>query len=127
MSHLTPNYHRFCKTERRRATIALVASLTLSAMPASPAQDVYRQLTGVVTDRGNEPLKGAIVEVENENTKSVVSYITDREGRFDFKRLREDTDYVIWATYRGTRSKSRELSHFNGKDHPEFKFVIRLD
>lgn len=124
---MTWNCPKFCKTGRRRATIALAALVTLCAMPASTAQDVYRQLTGVVTDRGNEPLKGAIVEVQNENTKSIVSYITDREGRFDFKRLREDTDYVIWATYRGTRSKSRELSHFNGKDHPEFKFVIRLD
>lgn len=124
---MTRNCHKFCKPGPRRATIALAALLALDAMPALPVQDVYRELTGIVTDRGNEPLKGAVVEVQNENTKSVLSYITDREGRFDFKRLREDTDYVIWATYRGTRSKSRELSHFNGKDHPEFKFVIRLD
>ncbi len=124
---MTRNRNDFCQTPGRRASIALIVLVSLGILPASIAQDVYRELTGVVTDRSNEPLKGAIVEVENENTKSVVSYITDREGRFDFKRLREDTDYMIWATYRGTRSKSRELSHFNAKDHPEFKFVIKLD
>lgn len=101
--------------------------LTLAIFAPLLGQDVYRELTGSVTDRGDEPLRGAIVEVQDETTRAVTSYITDREGHFDFKRLREDTDYRIWATYRGTRSKSRELSHFSSKDHPNFKFVIKLD
>lgn len=124
---MTPNHGQHVFHLAGRATLGLVLVSALLLPPLFAAQDVYRELVGTVTDHGNEPLKGAIVQVENENTKSVVSYITDREGRFDFKRLREDTDYLVWATYRGSRSKSRELSHFNGKEHPTFQFVIKLD
>lgn len=116
-----------CTFAATQARLVIAAAAGLLFVPGLRGQNVYRELVGVVTDRGDEPLKGAIVEVEDENTHAVVSYITDKEGHFDFKRLREDTDYQIWATYRGVRSKSRELSHFDSKEHPEFKFVIKLD
>ena len=81
-----------------------------------PGQPTFRNLTGTVQDRHHEPLKGAVVEIENEDTKSVISYITDRSGRYSFRRLQGEADYRVWFTYRGQRSEVRELSQFN--DHP---------
>lgn len=79
-------------------------------------QPTLRTLNGTVRDRHHEPLNGAVVEIENENTKGVISYVTDRSGRYSFKRIQGEVDYRVWFTYRGQRSKVRELSQFD--DHP---------
>ncbi len=69
-------------------------------------------------------MKGAIVQVQNEQTNSVVSYIADANGFYSFKRLSSDADYMIWATFRGRRSKDHELSHFDSKNHVVVDLVI---
>lgn len=79
-------------------------------------QPTLRNLNGTVQDRHHEPLNGVVVEIENENTKGVISYVTDRSGRYSFKRIQGEVDYRVWFTYRGQRSKVRELSQFD--DHP---------
>jgi Carboxypeptidase regulatory-like domain len=91
-----------------------VMSLLLCAASLS-GQPTLRNLTGTVQDRHHEPLNGAVVEIENENTKGVISYITDRSGRYIFKRIPGEVDYRVWFTYRGQRSGIRELSQFD--DH----------
>jgi hypothetical protein len=92
-----------------------VIGLLLYAAPLS-GQPTLRNLTVTVQDRHHEPLNGAVVEIENENTKGVISYITDRSGRYSFKRIQGEVDYRVWFTYRGQRSRVRELSQFD--DHP---------
>lgn len=82
----------------------------------SSGQATLRNLNGTAEDRHHEPLNGAVVEIENENTKGVISYVTDRSGRYSFKRIQGEVDYRVWFTYRGQRSKVRELSQFD--DHP---------
>jgi hypothetical protein len=88
-------------------------------------QPTFRNLTGTVQDRHHEPLKGAIVEIENEDTKSVLSYITDRSGRYSFKRLEGEADYRVWFTYRGQRSKVKEWSQFDVHHNATINLVIK--
>lgn len=107
-------HRRAAMNTRLLATISLVIGLLLYAAPLS-GQPALRNLTGTVQDRQHEPLNGAVVEIENENTKGVISYITDRSGRYSFKRIQGEVDYRIWFTYRGRRSGVRELSQFD--DH----------
>lgn len=92
------------------------------------AQDTHpRDLIGTVTDHGSrEPLKGAVVLLENESSKEITSYLTDAGGNYLFKRLRNDTDYLVWARYRGKESKQGELSHFDSNQHPVIHLVIEL-
>ncbi len=114
--------------QNRPASLCLLAGTFLLAVPISRAQqDLPRTLTGTVTDRSKEPLKGAIVEVQNESTTSIVSYITDASGTFAFKRLSSNADYRVTVTYRGHHPKARELSHFDSNANPVFHFVIKLD
>ncbi len=89
-------------------------------------QHTQRDLTGTVTDRHHEPLKGAVVEVHDEATDAIVSYITDRSGRYSFKRLDGETDYRVWATYRGQRSQVRKLSQFDTKKVKTLDLVIQM-
>ena len=102
--------------------LCAILLLTIDAV----AQPTPRDLTGTVTDRHHEPLAGAVVQVHDENTDSVISYITPRTGRYSFKRLSSDDDYTVVAIYRGYRSKSHNLSKFDSKTNPEIRLVIKM-
>jgi hypothetical protein len=109
----------------RLLAVALAAmGLLLYAAPLS-GQPTLRNLTGTVQDRHHEPLNGAVVEIENENTKGVISYITDRSGRYSFKRIRGEVDYRVWFTYRGQRSRVRELSQFDDHQNAIINLVAK--
>ncbi len=90
------------------------------------AQPTYRNLQGTVRDRHHEPLRGAVVEIENQNTHSVTSYITDESGRYSFKRLQSDTDYSVWSTYRGQHSKTKTLSLFDTRTTKRIDLIVTL-
>ena len=110
---------------KRRTPSAILALCLLSFMSVLSAQDTLRNLTGTVFDHQHEPLRGAVVQVENETTHNVVSYITDRTGHYSFKRLQGNSDYNVWATYRDQRSKTKTLSGFNS--HQEVTIDLEID
>ena len=93
----------------------LLTAVVLVMIWAVPlrAQHLTRNLTGTVTDRQHEPLRGAVVEVHSEATGTIVSYITTETGEYSFKRLEGDLDYTVWATWRGRRSGTKKLSLFD--------------
>ncbi len=94
-------------------------------LPALQGQQALRDLIGTVQDGHHEPLRGAVVYLENEATHNVVTYITDRSGHFSFKRIQTDVDYDVWAIYRGQDSKRKTLSQFNTHPDPSITLVIK--
>jgi hypothetical protein len=99
--------------------------LLLSGGTSLHSQQTLRDLTGSVEDGHHEPLRGAVVYLENEKTHAVVTYITDRSGHFSFKRLHGDVDYDVWAIFRGQQSKSKTLSQFDTHTDPVITLVIK--
>ena len=85
-----------------------------------------RDISGTVTDHQHEPLRGAVVEVENCVSLGVVSFITDRDGRYSFKRLDGDIDYRVWVNFRGHKSKVRQLSKFDEYKPKTIDFILDL-
>ena len=106
----------------RLLTLAFFLLVTLPGL----AQRTYKVVSGIVTDANHEPLKGAVVEVESAETKSVRSYITDTSGHYTFPRLDGDTDYRVWARFRGKDSKSKTVSGFETRKNKVLNLVIRL-
>lgn len=105
--------------------IAAVLVLVLSFGSAvAVGQEGGRNLSGMVTDPQHEPLRGAVVEVEDEVTLGVVSYITSRSGAYSFKRLVDRRDYRVWATWRGHRSATKTVSAFDTNHEKTINFVI---
>jgi len=102
-----------------------VLCIAFTAAISTAAQPTPRNLTGTVTDRHHEPLAGAIVQVHDEATDAVISYITPRTGRYTFLRLSSDDDYTVFATYRGMHSKTRRLSKFDSNATREIRLVIK--
>lgn len=107
-------------------TVVLTTFLLYPPSHASAKPNEERTVSGRVTDRHREPLAGAIVMVHNQDTLSVISYITGRDGEYEFKHLLPDDNYEVFATYRGVRSKSRRMSKFDSKIERRFTLVITL-
>jgi hypothetical protein len=107
------------------AFACLILSSALAAPLPASAQPTPRDLTGTVTNGHHEPIAGAIVEVHDEATDSVISYITPRTGRYTFHRLSSNDDYTVSATYRGARSKTRRLSKFDSRPKRAIALVIK--
>jgi len=111
---------------RRAVPVGVVAGWLLVA-GAAWGQMTPRSLTGTVVDGAHEPLRGAVVQVENVKTESVVTLLTDRAGHFSFKRLVSGTDYKYFATYRGHRSKTRRLGMFDSKADETVSLTVKLE
>ncbi len=109
----------------QRATRVFGLFLALVGAPALRGQETLRDLSGNVQDGHHEPLRGAVVYLENESTHNVVTYITDRTGHFTFKRLHGDVDYDVWAIFRNQDSKRKTLSQFDAHPTPMMTLVIK--
>jgi len=113
------------RTGRRIVIMTIATGLWLCASPIF-AQPSLRNLTGIVTDPQHEPLKNAVVEVHNDDNDSVISYITDRSGRYSFKRLDGKTDYRVWATRNGQQSRRKKISQFDSSQTKTINLIIRI-
>ena len=98
---------------KQAARFGLAGVLCVLLLPvAAPAQNELREVSGEVVDQHHEPLAGAVVYLENEETQAVQTFLTDRSGHYHFRRVRGDTDYRLWAQYRGAFTKKHFLSKF---------------
>ena len=110
-----------------RPVLTVCAAVWLLLAAPARAQNTYRNLSGTVSDQHHEPLAGAVVEVQNAGDNTVISYITDKAGHYEFRRLNSGADYNFWATYRSHRSKSEYLGKFNSKTAPVVNLEIKLE
>jgi hypothetical protein len=117
-------------TRTRVYLAATILSLiaVLQALPASaqhPAS-TQRTLSGTVTDTSHEPLRGAVVELQNPANKSVETFLTDAEGHYSFKRLDSDADYSVWVVFRGHHTPTRSISKFDSHLNKAINFEVKL-
>jgi hypothetical protein len=93
-----------------------MGTLGTSTLTAQVMQEHHtlRELSGTVTD-GHEPIRGAIVELEAEDSHAIATYVTEDDGRYHFKRLIGEQDYRVWVVFRKRNSKAHEISKFD--DH----------
>src|ERR1700733_2850446 len=118
--------------ERREVTavfrqVVLVFTIALLVPAPCMGQFKERDVSGVVTDARGNALPHVAVHLENTKTLAVSSYVTDKDGRFHFNGLNDDTDFTLRAKYRSYWSKPKTLSKFNEEIHPEVNLVIPID
>ena len=110
------------------AAVCVGVCLMLGALPVAaqmPTQATLRTLSGVVTDTNHEPIRGAVVELRNESSHALMTYITEANGTYNFKRLDGNTDYVVWVVFRGSHSPSHTISKFDSHMAKVINFTIR--
>ncbi len=96
---------------------ALGAPLLLSsASPtAADAQTAAKTIEGKVLDAGTAPLPGSIVYLQDQKTNIIKTLIATGDGSYRFGQLPADTDYRIWAEYKGEKAKEKLVSSFDTK------------
>ena len=105
-------------------TALLLCGVTVFGAQAQMTQDPLRNLSGVVTS-GHEPIRGAVVELRDDKTNEVVTYITDVSGRYTFKRLDSGADYEVWVLFRGHRSPTHSISKFDNHLQKVIDFKVQ--
>ncbi len=107
-----------------RALTTLAAAALLSLPLFAQQATTLRTLSGTVTDTSHEPLRGAVVELQNPAANTVVTYLTDTNGHYLFKRLNSDTDYRLWVVFRGHHTPVRSISKFDSHTAKVINFKI---
>jgi hypothetical protein len=74
-----------------------------------------RTLKGAVTDEADNPIAGAVVQLENMKTLQIRSFITKEKGDYYFGDLSTDIDYKIHAENHGMTSATKTLSLFDSR------------
>lgn len=117
------------KFSMRTASCKALLLLSLSATTATLSlgqEQHFREVSGSVRDQHGHPLNKAIVQLENEDTHALETYIADGDGAFHFKHVSSDTDYEVWARFNGKESKKFALSKFNDKSSVALRLVVEF-
>lgn len=72
-----------------------------------------RSLTGKVVDGSGQPLEGALVTVTDTKAGEKRTFITKRDGRYNFDSLSFTVDYQLDARYNDAVSEPRKLSQYD--------------
>lgn len=101
------------------AALAVPAAGVLRPVTASAQADTARSLTGDVTDKAGNKIKGAVVHLKDTRSLAQRSYITAEDGAFRFAQLSGGSDYEVWADLNGKKTSSKSISSFDTKKSVE--------
>ena len=105
-------------TPRKVVLAALLAFFVVAALLPAAAQKKeapIKTVHGVVIDKSDNPLSGAIVFLKNLQNSSVKSSFADEEGGYRFSGLDPNTDYEIHAEFKGDVSPTKRLSSLDSR------------
>ena len=112
------------------AAICVATFLLLGAIPAatqgqSMSDPSVRTLSGQVPDASHEPIRGAVVELRDAQSNEVVTFLTDADGHYEFKRLDGNVDYEVWVVFRERRTPTHSISKFDSHMAKVINFTMR--
>lgn len=81
-----------------------------------------REMSGIVRDAYDNPVRGAIVTLTNLKTKAARSFVTKEDGRYNFDQVIKADDYEVRARFRGRNSETKKLTTYD----PRNKAVMNL-
>jgi hypothetical protein len=72
-----------------------------------------RSLRGTVTDDTGQPMDGALVTLLDTKSNQKWTFITKKDGRYNFDDLSFNIDYQVTAKYKALQSEPRRLSQYD--------------
>jgi hypothetical protein len=77
-----------------------------------------RMVQGIVNDAQDKFVNGAVVQLKDQRSQQVRSFITQQEGKYHFSGLKVDNDYLLKADFSGMTSGWKTLSVFDTRKEP---------
>lgn len=114
-----------CGDSQASVVLSFAVVLLLGSLPFR-GQQTFRLIRGTVRDQCKKPVPGAIVQVEDENNQSIISYIVGQDGQYVFKHLQDDEDHWIWAIFGGRQSKKTLISKFDSHSERTIDLSVKL-
>jgi hypothetical protein len=93
---------------------------------AKKTKPTSKMLAGVVTDKGDKPIPGAVVYLKNMKTLAVKSFFAQQDGTYRFPQLSLNTDYEVYAEKDGKKSPTKQVSQFDDRFNPTINLTIDL-
>lgn len=113
----------------RRVHLAIfLAGLILStaAFAQKPDKGTHlRTVEGIVVDKDENGIASAIVYLEDLNTKTIKSHISDSDGHFSYSGLDPNVDYELHAENEDMTSSTHRISSFDSR--PDVNVELKLD
>jgi hypothetical protein len=100
------------------------ASAVLSFDKKDKEEEKLRMVQGVVADAQDNPIAGAVVQLKNNKTLQVRSFITQEKGVYQFHGLDPNVDYSLKADYQGASSGWKTLSSFDSRKQPVINLKV---
>ena len=91
---------------------------------AKKTKPTSKMLTGIVTDKGDKPVPGAVVYLKNMKTLTVKSFFAQQDGAYRFPQLSLNTDYEVYAEKDGKKSATKSVSQFDDRYNPTINLTI---
>jgi len=88
-------------------------------------ENQLRSLEGIVMGKGDAALQGAVVYLKNTKTLAVKSLYSGDDGGYRFNALSPNTDYEIFAEYKGKKGDVKTLSSFDSR--PAARINLHID
>ncbi len=99
--------------KQRLLSSLLIAGILLLGSVALAQPSSTRTVRGQVLDENNKAVENAIVHLKNLSTKTELSVVTDKEGRYQFNSVDMKVDHEIQAEWRQQKSRARKVSQFD--------------
>ncbi len=100
----------------RIAILIVIAGSGLSAQDRKPNEDANtRSLQGTVSDSGNKPVEGAVVQLKDTKSLQIRSFYTQADGSYHFAGLSTNVDYEVKADFKGAESATKTLSVYDSR------------
>jgi hypothetical protein len=103
------------------------AAILIAALGASvlAQQDVgTRSVSGRVLDQSGKVIVGAVVQIEDQKSLQVRSFITQEGGTYHFVGLSTNSDYRLTASKEGAISRSKVLRYLDSRKKVVIDLVI---
>jgi carboxypeptidase family protein len=106
------------------ALAVFLAAAVLPGAAQDKKQPLLKTVHGMVLDKSEDAIPGAIVFLKNLQNKTVKSSFSDDGGKYRFSGLDPNTDYEIHAEFKGDVSPTRRLSALDDRKDIYMNLVI---
>jgi hypothetical protein len=114
---------------KRKTQVVLLALLALTLAPATTAQkgETSRTIRGQVLGLDGKPVAEALVHMKNRSTGTVLTVVTDKDGRYLFTGVPLGIDCDLYAEFQNLRSRSKRFSGLDRRTRIFLDFDLQKD